>query len=131
MCVSGYNHTWPELERRDHTYSTMYGKCMVTTTQLDIFLCCKVITKAILRLSKSDIFSELLCFMWEEPCLPYPPLVLGPVNPPSGNPHYRAWDGDEKYAPDTNLNIIWIHSAHNWLMYGKPHIYWSNLLGPT
>jgi len=66
-----------------------------------------------------------------EPRLPHPPLALGPVNPPSGNPRYRAWDGGEKYAPDTNLNIIWIHSAHNWLMYGKPHIYWSNLLGPT
>ena len=38
MCVSGYNHTWPELKRHDHTYSTMYGKCVVTIAQLDVFM---------------------------------------------------------------------------------------------
>ena len=109
-------------KEHDHTYSTIYGKCVVTIAQLDVFIS----PGPFLGFQKAHTSHRR-----EEPHLRHPSLVLGSANPPSGNPCYRVWDGDEKYTPNTNHNIIWIHSADNWLMYGKPHIYWSNLLGPT
>jgi len=50
---------------------------------------CEVITRAILRLSKYCIYSELLYFAWEgEPRFLHPPPTEGPTNLPSGNPGY-------------------------------------------
>ena len=96
MFASGYTYTRLELKHQhhDHTYSTMYGQCVVTTTQLDV-LCCEVITRAILTFSRTGIFSEL------PPPAPTPALSL--MNPLSGNPGY----GPELYLrnPENTSSI--------------------------
>jgi len=85
--ASGYTRPRPEIgqERHDHAYSTTYGKCEVTTAQLDAFMMRsyrKVQTQA-----GTWSFREVRAGGRALPS-------LGPSNPPSGNPNYRpvfAW----------------------------------------
>ena len=54
-----------------------------------MYLCCKVVTRNILRFSKISMLSELSHFTLDVGApLVHPTPTLGPISPPSGDPNY-------------------------------------------